>query len=600
MKWQFERAIDEKRQLEDLSAVGLEKYENGLRIDFSKFPQWNPFTEVLTDLVPTAPMEVLRPAARCPRISRQRRRSHPELRRISQSQIPYVCENASSCHQLQQGHQKYDKIKRPAGKDLVFAFLHQRGEIEAQVRREWAEGLIRALDEQRVRILHSYLMEMQSTGYWLPDDADAGVANMLAVMRLPDYEQRATAAAKRGVAMKTFPLFLRPRALLMVFAPLICATQLASAIDMKPYVPAQVSGARLCLLCRAHRVAYNAIQRSQRRRNFHSTVQSPGDTSRDGRRALSSNTYGFDRNVLIVTIPETLPAVRNLTGWLQIPGDTHLSCNYRWTAFATESGYSIGVGGISFQIGNGSARDGGTVDFTMYRPPRETPTEAAFPDRSRSLSSIPRMVAMKSFSRILVLSLLAAAPQLCNAWGKCTPIVIDLGKQRHQPRPAGVGVYFDMDANGTRDHLQWVQRGGDEGFLALDRSGNGLVDDGAELFGVGTPMVLEGRNAPNGFVGLAQYDSRQLGGNDDGLITEADAIWPQLRIWLDANADGVSTIDEMRTLKSTGLTALETIPKRRKYVDNAGNFIPYWRGRSNDPARAARSWSTCSSWCCLE
>ena len=30
-------------------------------------------------------------------------------------------------------------------------------------------------------------------------------------------------------------------------------------------------------------------------------------------------------------------------------------------AFATEGGYSIGAGGISFQVGNGTARDGGTI-----------------------------------------------------------------------------------------------------------------------------------------------------------------------------------------------------------------------------------------------
>jgi hypothetical protein len=32
----------------------------------------------------------------------------------------------------------------------------------------------------------------------------------------------------------------------------------------------------------------------------------------------------------------------------------------------------------------------------------------------------------------------------------------------------------------------------------------------------------------------------------------------------------------MSTLPSLGLTALETIPKIRKYVDAAGNYIPYW------------------------
>ena len=183
---------------------------------------------------------------------------------------------------------------------------------------------------------------------------------------------------------------------------------------------------------------------------------------------------------------------------------------------------------------------------------------------------------MKHLQRYFIAALLAASACGGNAWSRCSPILIDLGNNGIKLGEAGIGVYFDVNADGVRDHVQWVRRGGDEGFLALDRSGNGLIDDGAELFGVGTPLILEGRNAPNGFVGLAQYDSRQLGGNDDGLITEADAIWPQLRIWLDLDADGVSTYNEMRTLESYGITALETIPKVRKYLDAAGNVIPYW------------------------
>jgi hypothetical protein len=186
------------------------------------------------------------------------------------------------------------------------------------------------------------------------------------------------------------------------------------------------------------------------------------------------------------------------------------------------------------------------------------------------------MVAMKNLKSLCSAGVLLAALQAGNAWAFCSPIVIDLGNNGIRLGEAGVGVYFDVNADGAREHVQWVRPGGDEAFLALDRSGNGLVDDGAELFGVGTPLTLEGRNAPNGFVGLAQYDSRQLGGNDDGLITEADAIWPQLRLWLDANADGRATRDEMRTLRSASITALETIPKVRKYVDAAGNIIPYW------------------------
>ena len=184
---------------------------------------------------------------------------------------------------------------------------------------------------------------------------------------------------------------------------------------------------------------------------------------------------------------------------------------------------------------------------------------------------------MKTSILLRIASLLAIAMLGGNASaGGCSPIVIDLGNDGIHLGEAGVGVYFDVNADGIRDHVQWVRRGGDEGFLALDRTGNGVVDDGAELFGVGTPLILEGRSAPNGFVGLAQYDARQLGGNDDGLISEADAIWPLLRIWVDLDADGVSTPQEMRTLRSYGITALETIPKIRKYYDEAGNVIPYW------------------------
>jgi hypothetical protein len=162
------------------------------------------------------------------------------------------------------------------------------------------------------------------------------------------------------------------------------------------------------------------------------------------------------------------------------------------------------------------------------------------------------------------------------AWATCSPIIVDVGRDGIDLGAAGVGVYFDVDNNGRLNHVQWVKPGGDEAFLALDRDGNGVVDNGSELFGVGTPMLLEGTNAPNGFVGLAQYDSAVLGGNDDGYITSDDAIWSQLRLWRDINADGVSTPEEMFTPESLGITSFETIPRFAKRYDPAGNVMPYW------------------------
>ncbi len=73
---------------------------------------------------------------------------------------------------------------------------------------------------------------------------------------------------------------------------------------------------------------------------------------------------------------------------------------------------------------------------------------------------------MKSLKHIWRPALLLAALGSAHAWGGCSPIVIDLANDGIHLGEAGVGVYFDVNADGVRDHVQWVRRGGDEGFLA--------------------------------------------------------------------------------------------------------------------------------------
>jgi hypothetical protein len=168
-----------------------------------------------------------------------------------------------------------------------------------------------------------------------------------------------------------------------------------------------------------------------------------------------------------------------------------------------------------------------------------------------------------------------ACPEFVLADQQCDPLLLDLGQDGIDLGPKGVGVLFDIDADGILEYSQWVRQGGNEAFLVLDRNGNGIVDGGAELFGNGTDLVLEGRRAPNGFVALAQFDDISIGGNDDGYITRDDVIWNGLALWLDSNADGISTPDEMLSLEDVGLVALPTIPKRKSRYDEAGNFIPF-------------------------
>jgi hypothetical protein len=74
---------------------------------------------------------------------------------------------------------------------------------------------------------------------------------------------------------------------------------------------------------------------------------------------------------------------------------------------------------------------------------------------------------------------------------------------------------FDLDLDGRKDQIAFVKSG--SGFLALDRNGNGQIDDGGELFG---PTTGEG------FAELAEFDT-----DGNQWIDENDPIYGQLRIW---------------------------------------------------------------------
>lgn len=195
LEWQLTRALEDKRPLEDLSALGLMKDGSGFRIDYNAFPQWQPFPEKLASLMPTMSIDTAGPllVARGFRDSdvvalRNYLETHDLKSETSARTLPMAISFSKVV-------KKYDRIKRPVGKDLAFSFLYQRDKTGVEARRAWSEGLIRTLDEQRVRVLESYLSELQGIGYWAPSDTEAGVANLLAVMRLPDYEQRASAEA---------------------------------------------------------------------------------------------------------------------------------------------------------------------------------------------------------------------------------------------------------------------------------------------------------------------------------------------------------------------------------------------------------------------
>lgn len=116
----------------------------------------------------------------------------------------------------------------------------------------------------------------------------------------------------------------------------------------------------------------------------------------------------------------------------------------------------------------------------------------------------------------------------------CDPLMLNLDGMGVQ---FGEGKYdFDLTADGKMEQISFTTSG--SGFLAIDKNGDGKVNDGSELFGT---------QSGDGFKDLAHYDSDR-----NGWIDENDEVWDKLLIWVKDDKGN----DLLYTLKDADVGAI--------------------------------------------
>lgn len=164
----------------------------------------------------------------------------------------------------------------------------------------------------------------------------------------------------------------------------------------------------------------------------------------------------------------------------------------------------------SYGMMGGAGIGGYSMNMLTYSETEETGFHAngrACTEDGRTIDFNINILMSRSYMEYMNVSIPTMADALCD------PLVVNIGSDTADVRDQ---IFkFDLDADGTEDEISMLGKG--SGFLALDKNGDGKINDGSELFGT---------KSGDGFGDLREYDS-----DGNGWIDENDDVFSKLKVW---------------------------------------------------------------------
>jgi hypothetical protein len=142
--------------------------------------------------------------------------------------------------------------------------------------------------------------------------------------------------------------------------------------------------------------------------------------------------------------------------------------------------------------------------------------------------------------------------------GGCFPVAIDLdGDGVELVSADDAQVFFDVNGDGWREQMGWV--GPDDGLLAIDRNGDGLIDPLKDI-----SFAHDLPEAHTDLEGLRAHDT-----NGDGEISSKDSEWANFGIWRDANSNRIAETGEFHSLDDLGVANISLTSDNKLRVDHS-------------------------------